>query len=130
MTPEQLDMHKRLQPLYKRVMGEWQLGDWGYLGETLICATGNLEEKFNHNLDGLPLNELGKASILIIPLTIDSEHPERGLWGMLDWNKEPLTNKVTSTIEIDALGRIYLSNGIWRDPTTAILKALCEQEGV
>lgn len=130
MTPEQLDMHKRLQPLYGRVMGEWQLGDWGYLGETLICATGNLEEKFNHNLDGLPLNELGKASILIIPLTIDSEHPERGLWGMLDdvVSLKKHSHTITGVIEY------WLSTKITQfyadDPTTAILKALCEQEGV
>jgi len=124
MTPEQLDMHKRLQPLYKRVMGEWQLGDWGYLGETLICATGNLEEKFNHNLDGLPLNELGKASILLIPLTIDSEHPERGLWGMLKGTKvlEENTNYCILWIDEEA----YEAS----DPTTAMLIALIQQEGV
>lgn len=118
MTPEQLDMHKRLQPLYKRVMGSWLQGDnfvsFPELDDILTCDEAYLGHPVSRNGFRYP-----KA--IFIPLTIDSENPERGLWGMLnDKGKWFLLEHYRNSLPY------FLEN----DPTTAILKALCEQEGV
>lgn len=115
MTPEQLDMHKRLQPLYKRVMGRWQQGDKG------ICTVHQASYLFDcFGFDEYCCDEEG----LRIPLTIDSEHSERGLWEMLKGEKMIEESKSYCIVW-------HNDNAIEAsDPTTAILKALCEQEGV
>jgi hypothetical protein len=127
MTPEQLDMYKRLQPLYKRVMGEWQIGDKIYFNCCQAVITQLKDEyiyaEFENDNKFLSRDtiEFANNNFLRIPLTIDSEHPERGLWGMLnDKGKWFLLEHYRNSLPY------FLEN----DPTTAILKALCEQEGV
>lgn len=118
MTPEQLDMHKRLQPLYKRVMGSWLQGDnfvsFPELDDILTCDEAYL---------GHPVSRDGfrYPKAIFIPLTIDSENPERGLWGMLKDDKMIEESKSYCIVWTD---NAYEAS----DPTTAILKALCEQE--
>ena len=166
MTPEQLDMHKRLQPLYKRVMGEWKAGDRAYrkssiFGEpfdsqiwpedkrTEIVSISYISEIKSYwhcrNEKGeerlLTDDDLLSATCWRCPHTIDSEHPERGLWGMLDWSKlyqeqngpdgEIAIYKVPFINYCEELGIPIKDHPlVTDDPTTAILKALCEQEGV
>jgi hypothetical protein len=153
MTPEQLDMYKRLQPLYKRVMGEWQVGDKGC---TKIGSPGLIvslkPETFIVRGQRTQIGDIWFKTIELVkdaelydlnhlPLTIDSENPERGLWGMLDWNKlrqeqygpdgEIAIYKLPYIEYCEELG-IPVKDHPFAvgNPTTAILKALCEQEGV
>lgn len=153
MKPEHLDMHKRLQPLYKRVMGEWQKGDKAYrianvFGEPLdsqiwpddkrveivIITSKSSVNSYWHCISDqgerlLTDDELLSVTCWRIPLTIDSEHPERGLWRMLNkenWEKMHAKILDTGVLSYMLGGRDWCID----DPITAILKALCEQEGV
>lgn len=138
MTPDQLTMHKRLQPLYKRVMGSWLQGDnfvsFPELDDILTCDEAYL---------GHPVSRDGfrYPKAIFIPLTIDTENPERGLWGMLDWSKwnyeqcgpdgEIAIYKLPFISYCEELGIPIKDHPFATgDLTTAILKALCEQEGV
>ena len=129
LTPEQLDMIKRLQSLFKEKMGEWQIRDEGWaegLGVGVLYHNGLM-----YFDNGTRVNPMWCDDILHIPKPIDPWNPERGLWKMVDWKKY--------------YGEIMPSGDIWiyqqpiqrgrspkfiGDPFTALLKALCEQEGV
>jgi hypothetical protein len=129
MTDDQLDMHKRLQPLYKRVMGSWLQGDnfvsFPELDDILTCDEAYLGHPVSRNGFRYP-----KA--IFIPLTIDSENPERGLWGML--SKENWMKMCVKVLDTGVFSYMLPREGRmdWciDNPTTAILKVLCEQEGV
>lgn len=112
MTDEQLGYHKRLQPLYKRAMGDHQ--------RYYSISSGWITDEDYANY----CEDKGLVEFIRVPLTIDSEHPERGLWGMLKDNKVLEENKSYCILWIDE--NAYEES----DPTTAILKALVAQEGV
>lgn len=128
-TQEQFDMIQRLQPFFQEKMGEWQVGDGCYhdfygLGVTVnkVYGTGvhvAFESQVQH---------CETSYLLHIPKPIDWESPERGLWGMIDWDiwKARVNDTgqlVITQVKIDGLCFIC-------DPFTALLKALCKQEGV
>lgn len=138
MIDEQLGYHKRLQGLYKRVMGEWQYGDGGstlyrykqtrfivfmIYDDTLATIT-----KEYGRVNFIPSDD----ALIRIPLTIDTENPERGLWGML--SKENWMKMYVKVLDTGVFSYMLPREGRmdWRidNPTTAILKVLCEQEGV
>jgi len=116
LTPEQLDMIKRLQPVFSEIIKEWSDEDLCYCNE---CGRKILTyEKHSH---GCPVEPIW------LPKPIDWQNPERGLWGMLDWKQWYFD-------QTNICGEISFYNGVAHsiksDPFTALLKALCEQEGV
>ena len=124
---ENLDLLIKLQPLFKRVLGEWKFGEKAYsldkqcvgiYSSSIITSRGEFlyfNTFFGH--------------------FTESDNPIRvptfeELWGMVDWSKYPFTNFTKGVLEIDVKGRIYTRYGKWIDPYTALLKALCSQEGI
>jgi hypothetical protein len=119
LTPEQLDMIKRLQPLFKKKMGEWQEGEEGFCIEHRRAYIDNCPfaaDKYSE-CDGEQLR---------IPKPIDWQNPERGLWGMI---KKGVNKQIEET---DAYCFVWIDSVCFEatDPFTALLMALCVQEGV
>ncbi len=124
MTPETLELYKKLQPLFPK---DWKVGDYLYdpfdKWVKLICDSYGYPHCETAMIQ--KLSEGGGAlsnktcvtdkGILHIPLTIDDRNPERGLWGMVDWKNWRLH---TPNYEFDIIA----------SPTDAILKALVAQE--
>jgi hypothetical protein len=125
LTHEQLDMIKRLQPLFREKTGEWQVGDVCYhdfygLGVTVnkVYGTGvhvAFESQVQH---------CDTSYLLRIPKPIDWQNPERDLWGMLKDDKRIEEGKTYCVVWSD-----YNSYEA-PDPFTALLMALVQQEGV
>jgi hypothetical protein len=138
LTPEQLDMIKRLQPLFKKKMGDWQASDDFQHGNRtgFIEAIGGDIIRLHFMWNGLSSGSriIYKRSwheLLRIPKPIDWQNPERGLWGMIDSDEIKL-EKFTSSMEdvhyFLAIGdrKVIIESNLF----TALLKALCEQEEV
>jgi len=135
LTPEQLDMIKRLQPFFKEKMGEWQVGD-----EFYNEVVGELGAVHKIHADGLEcfyyeggVGFIGYRNIdnklLRIPKPIDWQNPERGLWGMITSSYktiETFPRKTIITVGIDPTYKEFDA----ADPFTALLTTLCEQERV
>ena len=124
LTSKQLDMLKRLQLKISKSMGEWQEGEEGFCIEHRRAYIDNCPfaaDKYSE-CDGEQLR---------IPKPIDWQNPERGLWGMIDSDEIKL-EKFTSSMEdvhyFLAIGdrKVIIESNLF----TALLKALCEQEGV
>lgn len=113
-----LPLFQRLQPFFRERMGGWKRGD-NYMVSPycMIWTVGNR-----------PCSHKSSAAIWL-PRTIDDSSPEaqkRSLWGMAvvvdcyyhneekEWRAYLLSDK----------------SGRGATPTEAILKALCQQEGV
>ncbi|MFA6358756.1 MAG: hypothetical protein WCY09_08900, partial [Candidatus Omnitrophota bacterium] len=139
-TTTLLPMHITLNKsgLYKRVCGDWQVGDGvSYRGlKTIVSGiTGQhvgLELGVSVNAQRIWFNN-NDAELIRIPRTIDDSG--RDLWGMVDW-------KLFTQEMADDEGNIniYENPYIHLDghdapigsgpPTEAILKALCAQENI
>ena len=109
-----------LQKLFREKMGPWQVGDhYLFSGEEFLIK----DEGHLCVLNGWYF--LNK-DYLRLPLPIDRDNPERGLWGMVDgqWGKSIHEYK----------GEYRFSNGKVHGqgdtPTLALLKALAAQEGI
>ena len=124
LTPEQIDLLKRLQPLFKEKMGNIKTNDMIY----------NLEWK-QTNYVAFSHDQNMFQEDLRIPLIIDWQNPERGLWGMVNWWKfSQETEKGSGDIGIYKLRYIRTDPPTQQfsyvgAPFTALLKALAEQEG-
>lgn len=89
-----LEMHKRLQPLYKKMMGEWIPKDGVYQGsfrEGFIVRTHSkrgviIADVYYKSVDTVMVYDVRTLNDLAIrlPLPIDPVNPSRGLWGMVD----------------------------------------------
>ena len=115
LTPEQLDMIKRLQPVFTAKIKEWADDDLCYCNQ---C--GNQILTYWKHGQQCPVEPLW------IPRPIDWQNPERGLWGMVDWERWILSTDIDNT-------KVYIRStdcDIKDDPFTALLKALCHQEVV
>ena len=127
LTPEQLDMIKRLQPKIREAMGDARKGDdyiWLHTMEQDVILS-DFQAKCAS--DGV--------SFLLIPKPIDWQNPERGLWGMIDWQKFYANTYTDAKIVIQKRPRNEhdfdaLEIRFMADPFTALLKALVQQEGV
>lgn len=135
LTPEQIDLLNRLQLFFKAKMGEWQKTDIFLRGER-----GGLVDSIGSEVMRLRLvwNGLDSGTTLIykpywdellrIPKPIDWQNPERGLWGMVNWNNWQIGHNFIpgylAVISIQKLLKIH------SDPFTALLKVLAEQEEV
>lgn len=127
MKPEILEMHKRLQPLYREKMGEWELGDLYYdITKKTVCVV-TFQDKL----------KIYRQNDLFLPLPIDPHNPERGLLGMLksNWtlsgpryNDPVITSYGLCLIDSEGLEVVGYSEG--ETPEEAILKALCQKEGM
>jgi len=107
LTPKNLDMIKRLQPKIKKAMGELQIGDAFY-------------NPFRHKLYHVDSCTVIIEGCYLIPKPIDWQNSERGCLRMLNSQGKRWLRKsyfFSDFLELD-------------DPFTALLKALCEQEGV
>jgi hypothetical protein len=66
---------------------------------------------------------------IIIPQPIDSQNPERGLWGMVDWNKVECFTGYDGEITIAKRGSgEHISHQL--PPELALLRALMWQWGI
>lgn len=136
MTPEKLEMYRKLQPLFKEKMLIPYIYDlhycerWGKLSVDYPCVICSAE-KYSDNC----------KSKIMLPLPIDTVNPKRGLWGMVDWSKlryeqwgpdgEMAIYKPPYVVFNEEMGIPVKDDPFIIDtPTTAILKALCDQEGV
>lgn len=124
LTDNQLDMIKRLQPFFREKMGRIIHGDF-YYNELFkeITPVAVIHEASNGWND----------SRLICPKPIDWQNPERGLWGMIHEQKKfvsLLKSEKGCACQVYKLDSPTLYSYEAPDPFTALLKALCEQEGV
>lgn len=132
MTPIELELFTKLQPQLLERKGEWKVGDSAFNKETksfyiyrerldnvhyFLTESANEHEYLTNELD----------QFIWLPRFVDLDQPERGLWGMLDWNKWRVR---TATAEKGSLmiylkdDQYYLYDG---NPTEAVLRALAEQ---
>ena len=139
LTPEQLDMIKRLQPLFREKMGKWQVGDeiqYGHFPAVVVQVKESddlVYARFDDSSNFLSADRITFANEnwLRIPKPIDWQNPERGCLGMLNDEAFPSLFQC-----YDGQWHIAVNSGtqeiihIAPDPFTALLKALCEQEGV
>jgi hypothetical protein len=147
MKQEILEMHKKLQAFYKKMMGEWQVGDRVYYTPDSFFG---LVERINRpdyvivrwTSSGAPSSmEVKKANCIFIPLPIDPVNPSRGLWGMVDWSKLRYEQwGPDGELAIFKLPYIQYNEDmgipikdhpfVVAEPETALLMALLEQEGL
>ena len=144
LTSEQLDMINRLQPFFKEKMGSVQHGD-DYAVEVLpgqweIETQGIKKKGFNDYCTTLERARQG-YNVLFIPRVFDWGQPQRSLWCMVDWTK--FYQELYGPDGVIAIYKVpYIEYNeelgipikdhpfIVSDPFTALLKVLCEQEGV
>lgn len=125
---ENLDLYERLQKVFMEKMGPEQIGDRIY--DTLDNMVGFISSIDGNRLDYITSDGNAywtkKREVDRLPLPIDPVNPERGLWGMVDWDR-------WECIPTQPDGRMTMyCNGRWKFtalPTKALLRALCEQEG-
>jgi hypothetical protein len=128
MTPEEIRREEiriaslpGMQEKFREAMGDWMWGDRYYDPDD---GTDN-----NLVLPGQAIEFYEKADwtlpMIRLPHPIDREHPERGLWGMVDWDKWEG--------EITISGNLCLTNedteidDICDTPYLALLLALAHQ---
>ena len=124
LTPDQLDLLTRLQPLLKEKMGSLTFNDYVYELESTqigIILQVDLAYFFRVKFDGYIISEYRSVRFdelfLRIPKPIDWQNPERGCWSML--TKENRSDNAF-------LNELAFSD----EPFTVILKKLSVQEGV
>ena len=132
MTKEQIDLLKRLQPFFKEKMGKWQFNDNGItiyregwinftvfmeLDDDTLCVVTKEYGRINF----VPSDE----NLLRIPEPIDRYNSERGMWDMIGGFKD-----LSSDSKGESWIKLYNQKVNRGDPFTALLKALCIQEGV
>ena len=137
LTPDQLDLLTRLQPLLKEKMGSLTFNDYVYELESTqigIILQVDLAYFFRVKFDGYIISEYRSVRFdelfLRIPKPIDWQNENRGLLGMFSvppilhfnpylnkWCCERMHKNITKIDDYYA-----------EDPFTALLKALCAQE--
>ena len=110
MTQEELELLKELQPVIRKNMGCAEIGD----NITYISSNGP---------DVHGTIALDREILIPDAISRDSERPQRGLWGMIDWG--------VYNVSIDSDGEIRAKIGTW-EPYRALLEILkfqTEQNG-
>lgn len=106
-----------MQAFFSEKMGESRERDHFHC---LTCGAN-----FTKHQDDCNCNDYDAERWIICPLAIDSENPERGLWGMIDWDRFFVRIRASGKMNIqcqDFVAEDY--------PTLALLKALAAQEGI
>jgi hypothetical protein len=122
-TPEELKYFVALRDVIAGKMGDvWKYGErwFVYNGELpLRCYTFGVGSH-------LPRYDIEDGFLIIrLPLPIDPENPERGLWGMIDWYRFFVRFRANGKMNIQCQDFVVDDY-----PTLALLKALAWQEGV
>jgi hypothetical protein len=122
---ENLDLLKKLQPLFKRVLGEYKFGDMvfsqlrsciGYYSSMVLSGADEIyyfNTAFGHFTES--------DNVLRVP-TFEE------LWGMVDWDKWSREILNDGTLELKSI--VAPIRYIIDMPYTALLQALCSQEGI
>lgn len=132
----------KMQKLFREKMGKWQVRDFCYHYELGmgIYVKQEFGSYFSfHIIKVNPESVLG-GEVIRIPQTIDQDYPERGLWGMVDWDRfhqeqygsdGEIAVWTVPFISFDEEMGIPVKDYpfIIAQPTLAILKALVEQIG-
>jgi hypothetical protein len=133
-----LEMQIALQPLFKKMMGEIIFGDRIFLLKEgiALCSPfkANDENGKEHSFihvcyhlrEDIATHDI--SDVIRIPLPIDPVNPERGLWGMVDWNRYSCW-LYGGKISIHSKDREEIEPR-YLDPEEALLMALMEQENV
>lgn len=114
--------HPAMQEKFEEVMRRWQPGDRYIIPGSMDIFTVPEEDAY-----------INKGYHLRCPLSIDAEHPERGLWGMVNWTMFWPDIDVQSKMHIRHRPK---NEHDWNEfratgtPTLALLKALAAQWGV
>jgi hypothetical protein len=126
ITPDELEILRKpeVQEYIREKMGEWQIRDVGYSDE---LGVGILHGNGLMYFDKAAINPEWCKEIIRLPLAIDSDNPERGLWGMVDWYRFHIGDSVRN-------GSLWvLERGcVWdtvATPYLALLRALAHQIG-
>ena len=130
MKQEILEMHKKLQAFYKKMMNGWKVGDRYYNTVAKKYAIIISEAWWPEDYPAIR-----------IPLPINPVNPKRGLWGMVDWSKLRYEQwGPDGELAIFKLPYIQYNEDmgipikdhpfVVAEPETALLMALLEQEGL
>jgi hypothetical protein len=117
MSDEEKKYWITLQPFFMEKMGPWQVGDQYYSTITKVV-------EFITGYSGFPTSDY-----IRLPLPIDPRNPERGLWGMVDWDNWDISFVFDNGDVIIQKGFRLSGESIKDTPTLALLKALAAQEG-
>lgn len=130
ISPEELKYYSmlKLQKLFREKMGEWKVGDYGHdlIGGTRCLCSDKFPLTFIFPTTCGRLADI--SQILRLPLPVDPENQERGLWGMLRNFRDLYTMP-----EFEIKWKVVIKSGMTFNadtPTLALLKALAAQEGV
>lgn len=140
MTKEGLDLWTRLQPTFNRLMGPWQVGAHCFClriklqGIVVSIANTSVRVEFeNGDCVYRSIKGIRKSSLIRLPLDIDRNNPERGLWGMINSFHKRL-EEICTGYEYHRYWEFndYTHNKTFRAETStlALLRALGAQEGV
>lgn len=133
LTPTERKLYTlpRMQKLFWEKMGECICTDKIYDPEMEVVRT--VTEVFNPTWIKLDSCVHWAAENAIrLPLPIDPINPERGLWGMIDWNRFDYVKSGDEGFHI----YMQLESAPWwvdmfiGDVTEALLRALMQQEGI
>lgn len=135
MTPEQIEMLKRLKAPIDKYMGEWKVGDKALYGK-FECVLTQIKRKekylyfrFDDEQNFLSKDDesfVNEHFLRIPPLC--TPDGKRCLWGMVDWKQFDIV--VINNQGVIILEHMETEEEFTGNPYTAVLKALCEQENV
>lgn len=112
-------IHPKMQEKFREAMGDVRGNDPVYWPK--------------HQSKGLArdFGFLDLTELILLPLPIDPVNPERGLWGMLDWNwfTMEVDGPDVHIFQWDAIEEEYIWTSGHCNVTLALLKALAHQIG-
>ncbi len=137
ISQEELDLYDRLTDLFDDKMKHIIPGDFFYIKATQKVNVVLRYDSFWDTIEietGTVHSGIGgycyNKNVIRLPLPIDPRNPERGLWGMVDWEKWGRNINGEGIYLYDReIGEVHI-DFTWNNPTLALLKALAAQEGV
>ena len=116
--------------------GEWRIGDMYYYPRQAETEGHNGIRFINAGYgEGYNKEPCCPDVAIWLPRAIDPFHPERGLWGMVDWERYYIGGDGSGQMNITE----YTVTGDWNakswrtgylEPTEALLRAIWRQEGL
>jgi hypothetical protein len=137
MTDETLKYYIALQDKFQVAMGPPRIGDRiydssyekiGFISDIFLPA-----DRLDYIADNGNAYWVSHEDFAYLPIPIDPRNPERGLWGMVDWSRFWCEVYSDGHLLIRRRPRNEYDISDFRvkgEPTEALLRALCEQEGV
>jgi len=133
MMDERIKYMKALQAFFAKKMGPWQVGDWFVYGDQLYLIIESYKGHYQTVTEDGKKMGFDTPSIdngLRLPLPIDPRNPERGLWGMVDWNEWHLEPQDQDSVILYGINKNCDAAEFLGTPELALLKALAAQEKV